>query len=268
MNKTAIAAYNCTNEEGSAMLVNHINSIFTAEAMAIILGVKRFASSGKNLIISDSKSVLSALNQVSQKSPTIIQHLYKVLTDHGEFNASFTLVWTPGHAGIKGNEMADCLAKNGPYDTRTFPGISPEDLKQKLKMEMQRKVNQWWEDSKYVNNYHHLGHMQSWTWGVPRFTETIISRLRTHTSLLNYRKYKFRISSSPLCQLCGNENETEDHILFDCPNGAVLRSRLFNALGRNFSSQDVSDFWEGVSVSPAGRLGCVNFLGCFRDLFV
>ena len=54
-NKTSIAAVDLTAETFQSYLVHHMNSVFTAEVLAIELGV-RLAGGGNCLILSDSKA--------------------------------------------------------------------------------------------------------------------------------------------------------------------------------------------------------------------
>ena len=87
-------------------------SIFTAEAKAIDLALDFISTCDANnkfIIISDSLSVLKAMNHTSSKNPQIQKLLEKChqLLAYKEI----VLCWIPSHIGIQGNEMVDKQAK-------------------------------------------------------------------------------------------------------------------------------------------------------------
>jgi len=91
------------------------STIFTAELTAIKLAIEwiKTATSGRYVIFSDSLSSLLALNatDINQTSrPNLIQEIkteIQVISKTSEIQ----LAWIPSHVGIKGNELADMLAK-------------------------------------------------------------------------------------------------------------------------------------------------------------
>ena len=83
-------------------------SIFTAETAAILEAVFFASSNGKKTIIcSDSKSAINVILNQSNYSPLIT----KIKTLIYKYNDIIKIMWTPGHAGIQGNEVADNWAK-------------------------------------------------------------------------------------------------------------------------------------------------------------
>ena len=78
-NKTSIAAINVTSHSSKAYIVHHLNSVFTAEVLALDLGIQSFVHSGNYLILTDSKSSLAALKSINHKSLTSIFHSYQIL---------------------------------------------------------------------------------------------------------------------------------------------------------------------------------------------
>ena len=88
------------------------SSIFTAEAKAVDLAldfIRTCDTNDKFIILSDSLSVLKAMNNTSSKNPQI----QKLLEKCHELLAKeeIVLFWIPSHIGILGNEMVDQQAK-------------------------------------------------------------------------------------------------------------------------------------------------------------
>jgi len=93
-------------------------SIYSLEAMAILETINQASNHGflNFTIFSDSKSVLSALQNVScnNKSSHLILEIRHQIKQIVEKNGSIKLIWIPSHCGIEGNETADPLAKEAP----------------------------------------------------------------------------------------------------------------------------------------------------------
>lgn len=99
--------------------MNKICSIFTAEAFAIKTSLELMIKEAEKrprdiIILSDSRASLQAvqnnqLNVYQNKYITEIRE--KIIILEETFKKRIFLVWIPAHKGIKGNEMADQLAK-------------------------------------------------------------------------------------------------------------------------------------------------------------
>lgn len=97
---------------GSYRLNNNV-SIFTAELYALLATLEYIRSlnytTGKFLIVSDSRSALQALLSEGSNRSTIIQdikNIYCQLADKVEIR----FLWVPSHLGVYGNELADKAA--------------------------------------------------------------------------------------------------------------------------------------------------------------
>ncbi|GBN96059.1 hypothetical protein AVEN_53079-1 [Araneus ventricosus] len=109
--------------------IHPINSIFTAEALAICQAVDDLSVPDSNLLIlTDSFSVLQVLKNLSIRSPKVILHLSHKILMRAKFNKRIALVWTPGHSSITWNERADSLAKNVTESDLYIEWIGVEDI--------------------------------------------------------------------------------------------------------------------------------------------
>ena len=85
-------------------------------------------------ICSDSQAALKALMSPKVNSALVAETVdaLKALSVY----VSVQLVWSPGHCGIKGNEMADCLSRQASATKYTgpepVPGIAPPTVRNEL----------------------------------------------------------------------------------------------------------------------------------------
>ena len=115
---SGIVIYDKDNEQiaQSEIKLDPLLSVFTAELAAIHIALKWVYTENakKCVILSDSLSALQAVENISLNSrPDLISKImqqYNRLTSEGY---QIDLAWIPSHVGVKGNEKADELAKNG-----------------------------------------------------------------------------------------------------------------------------------------------------------
>ena len=94
LNFTAIAG--CSSIAHFRYRINHLNSVFTAEALAIGTAIDELAWSGHPfLLLSDSLSVLKALQEVTRSSLKVILWLHQKALQASTRTSSIYLVWVP-----------------------------------------------------------------------------------------------------------------------------------------------------------------------------
>ena len=78
---------------------------------------------GNVQILSDSQTTVGIISQgwKSNNYKCIIEEIRKALKLLAVKNITVELLWTPGHAGLQGNEKADQLAKEGAEEARSMP---------------------------------------------------------------------------------------------------------------------------------------------------
>ncbi|GBN48703.1 hypothetical protein AVEN_221634-1 [Araneus ventricosus] len=101
-----------SNLQSFVYRIHPINSISTAEALAICQALDELSVTDKNLLLLiDSYSVLQALKCLTIKSAKVIHRLAGKILVRKNFQQKICLVWTPGQSLIHWNEKADLLAK-------------------------------------------------------------------------------------------------------------------------------------------------------------
>jgi hypothetical protein len=145
------------------------------------------------------------------------------------------LFWVPGHAGVRGNEITDKLARSG--SGQRF--IGPEPFLGVSRQNIRRKMKSWVEKQ-------HLALCRG-PCGTQRRVQEIISgpNLTIGAQLLSFNRTQSRVViglltgyntlrrhlhgtgliGDPTCRKCVNEEETSVHILCECEALASLRHR-------------------------------------------
>ncbi|XP_043064409.1 uncharacterized protein LOC122320303 [Drosophila ficusphila] len=172
------------------------NSIFTAEAFAILqaclFAKKHF---GQFVICTDSLSTLSSLRNWGHTDPTI-EEIRKLSTTN-----KITLLWTPSHQGIVGNELADQAAQD--MRLKPSPLFSPFN-------------------SKDISNLirHHLKDKQIGEWELYNHRYFSINNTFTKISLPAYLGK--RVCSTFIRLRIGHTRTTHEHILTGTPRPSCL----------------------------------------------
>src|SRR5262249_4986595 len=134
--------------------LGHMTTVFQSEIVAITEGTNALLTEGienKSIhIYSDSESSIRAVSSCKISSELVYQ-CRKALDNLTERN-QVSLIWIPGHSGIKGNEVADELARKG--SSTEFTGAEPAInvysgyLVLKLKEETAEKHQAYWNGLK------------------------------------------------------------------------------------------------------------------------
>ncbi|GBO15660.1 hypothetical protein AVEN_186493-1 [Araneus ventricosus] len=145
---TSIAGTSSTNS--FAYRLQHLNTIFSAEALALSQALDELPNDEDNLLLlTDSLSVLQALANLSIKSNKIILRLAAKIATREKFHQNIVLLWTPGHAGIKWNEKADDLARRVSESDLNIQWVTVEDIITQLKAHSENKTDATYRGSKY-----------------------------------------------------------------------------------------------------------------------
>uniref|UniRef100_A0A2P2HXV0 ribonuclease H n=1 Tax=Hirondellea gigas TaxID=1518452 RepID=A0A2P2HXV0_9CRUS len=195
-------------------------SIFTAEATAIqlALNIAQDGDKTKYVIMSDSSSVLFAIENRSHKHPLIRKIQHKIASLNAE-DKTVQLCWIPGHAGIAGNERAYEMAKRAIHRTVTDAPMHYRDMIPVMREAIRQKWNQLWRESgqKMVEIRPDIGPWKT-EGTLKRRDEIVTNRLRAGHTLLThgYLMDNTVPDIAPYCELCNESSLTVKHVLLHC----------------------------------------------------
>jgi len=122
-------------------------TVFQAEIYAILACVNKIQFQSRPekhvSICSDSQVALKAL-KANRTSP-LVQQCQKALNDISTWHA-VGLYWVPGHAGVRGNEITDKLAK----DSSALKFVGTEPALVVSKQDIRRRIRHWLVNQHWV----------------------------------------------------------------------------------------------------------------------
>ena len=190
-------------------------------------------------IFCDSQSAVGIcdLGWKSNSHHQVIKEVHQLREAVRATGAQTTIEWTPGHASIKGNDLADALAKDAAEQAKHLGDscimVTSQDV---TKASQDLIVSKWqmrWDHSSRGRHLHTLRNKVSLTQTKTRYpletSRRKIAQLRTGYSKLNDYLYKIGQATSPECS-CGFSNETVLHYLLDCPLYEEDRGRMIHRI--------------------------------------
>ena len=150
--------------------------------------------------------------------------------------------WTPGHANVRGNEIADKLAKEAAKEAENMSNdshntITKQDVKKAARDYVINKWQSRWDVSergRFYFNHHKYVKDRPILDFPDRQTSIIVNNLRSGFAKLNDYAHKIGIIDSPLCS-CG-ERETVEHFMLNCNLYEEQRQKLIHEMYYNTGS--------------------------------
>jgi ribonuclease HI len=234
---TGAGVYGQSVKRRLSFSLGRYTTVFQAEIYAIVACAYEIKSHNRPekyiSICSDIQAALKALQAVRTTSPLV--HQCKEALNDISARHVVGLSWVPGHAGVRGNEIADGLARDGSALRLLGPepalGVSRCNIRKRLKC---------WLISPHRASWCELDNTQkqarelisgpcpgtrikllSFNRNQSRVVTGLLSghnTLRRHLRLMG-------LIDSPLCRKCGVKEENSAHILCECEALAVLRCR-------------------------------------------
>lgn len=225
--------------------LNRVCSIFTAECYAIYCALQHVNSLVNNvhniLIITDSRSVLSALHNVniSFKLNYIIYNIRHMIQKLFDKFINVELLWVPSHSGIHGNEVADAAARSDHDEDRSELLKVPFTDYYSLFKELNRQLwKEYWDitlemKGRWYAEIQNELPIKPWYHNFKYITRrfiTIITRMRMGHCLTPAHLNRIHVINNSRCHHCGTEDADLDHVIFQCPSFNIHRLILVSEL--------------------------------------
>ena len=193
-----------------------LSSNYRAEVSALKLAANHLNTleekPKKAVFLTDS---LSALQGLTSDHPE--QNLMELMHQLNTLSkkAAVVLQWVPAHRGIRGNEMADRLAKEGSKMEQALVGLSFQETKALIK-------NRWTKRNTCSLGTCTYRPHQDPIHLLTRGQQTAIFRLRTGHCRLKAHLRRMGVVESAVCE-CGDGLQTPEHVLQTCTRLNQLR---------------------------------------------
>ena len=209
-------------------------SVFQAECIAINYGISMLHSTSFNEdiscvhIYSDSQAALSAAASKS-KSCSISADTHRQLL---EAPWPVHLIWSPGHEGIEGNELADLMAKEAATSQLEASRAVPQEkraLLSTVKHLLRERWEEEWQSSEQGRQTREFFPSIDYAKVLENnFIHHELTQVLTGHSALNSHLHKIGIKTTPSCD-CGAEEETVEHFVLICPLYSSQRAVIASA---------------------------------------
>lgn len=203
-------------------------TVHTSELYSILQVFKHISAPNKNVCIcTDSLASIHSIKDIYSDHP-LIQNIHDSYQLSFSQNITVTILWTPSHIGIMGNELADQLAKRATTLNYYADNIQiASDLKQVMKHKIKSLWQNHWNSipTKLQKIQPSLSHpYYIGASNLSRQDLAVLRRLRIgHTRFTH--GYLMSSNSRPFCSTC-NCIYTVEHIILECQQYTTRRQQL------------------------------------------
>lgn len=185
----------------------------------------------------DNQSSLRALTSV-KKVEGLVRETFDILNNLAD-GRSVTLSWVPSHCGFAGNEAVDLAAKRAANTAFAGPepamSVSPSVVKLQIRDWARACHETVWRNRRDCGLTRELVPSLYGCWNktlvsLPRYKIRFVTWIITGHSPLARHLWKMGVVDSPLCAVCGVEEDTL-HFLGECERYSALRYDVLGAHG-------------------------------------
>ena len=226
---TAAGAGVVHGDSAISLRLNDRASILQAELAAINIALEfaKECNMSTALIITDSKSAVSAIDTTTPKDNTAL--IRNIHTTASHLTTTPEILWVPAHVGVQGNERADVAAKAAL--NRPSADIRIHTSQRQVHTYIKKTAT----DIYYTNTHHQPSRSvarnqeitlstanQKQLWKLPRNIQKDIFKLRTFS-----KTYKQITEGHDQCHYCDYDFSVyTDHFLTECPANKTFRDKL------------------------------------------
>ncbi|KAL2077950.1 hypothetical protein ACEWY4_025635 [Coilia grayii] len=218
--------------------LNDNMAVFTAESMGILKALQWVVEAqAKDVVLcTDSFSLLQCLKSCSSNArPDLIAGILLLLNSLYLSGCDVSFLWVPAHVGIKGNEIADKLAKE--YLNKDVVMLPVGPGRTELRSQLMGNIFKTWqaEWDKDLKGRHLYSIQPSvnalCTLSGDRSRQVVLTRLRLGHCGLNSTLHLIHKHRDGLCEVC-RVPETVSHVLLECVQYCEFRRLLFSELSK------------------------------------
>ena len=218
-----------------SMLLGKHATVFQAEAYAILACAHEIEDQDRLekyiSICSAGQAALKTLQAAKTMSPLV--HQCQQTLNVISARHAVRLYWVPDHAGVRGNEITDRLARSGSgqwfIGPEPYLGVSRQNVRRKMKHWMNNQHLALWrgpcsaqrQAQELISGPYLATGVQLLSLNRTQ-TRAVIGLLTGHNTLRRHL-HVMGLSNNPTCRKCGTEEETSVHILCECEALASLR---------------------------------------------
>ncbi|XP_026471243.1 uncharacterized protein LOC113375526 [Ctenocephalides felis] len=217
-------------------------SIFTAEIFAIKKAIELIQRHKimKTVIFTDSKSSIETLQNLYNKTQTSDILFYEVWFDIirlMRIEYTIKIIWIKAHSGIKGNEIADKLAKQATKNGSIMHVATYKDYVKRCKNRNFKEWQKVWIDPNETRGaYYRICNptVGSRMWQESfkfedRRTLVTLTRLRLNHGSFPSHLHRIGVAASNVCR-CGKAVGSSEHLILECGLFEKNRQDMLNKL--------------------------------------